>query len=87
MMTAAMDEAKKADKMPLVIAVTVLTSMDEKTMEEYPDLGEWGGAAGSYRIQERGKELVEAVRGDIATVIGLPLMQISEILACDCARL
>ena len=34
MMTAAMDEAKKADKMPLVIAVTVLTSMDEKTMKE-----------------------------------------------------
>lgn len=34
MMTAAMEEAKKADKMPLVIAVTVLTSMDEKTMKE-----------------------------------------------------
>ncbi|MGB4589605.1 MAG: orotidine-5'-phosphate decarboxylase [Clostridiaceae bacterium] len=34
MMEAAMEEAKKAEKMPLVIAVTVLTSMDEKTMRE-----------------------------------------------------
>lgn len=34
MMEAAMDEARKADKMPLVIAVTVLTSIDEKTMKE-----------------------------------------------------
>ena len=34
MMIAAMEEAKKADKMPLVIAVTVLTSKDEKTMKE-----------------------------------------------------
>lgn len=34
MMIGAMEEAKKADKMPLVIAVTVLTSMDEKTMKE-----------------------------------------------------
>lgn len=34
MMESAMEEAKKAAKMPLVIAVTVLTSMDEKTMKE-----------------------------------------------------
>ena len=34
MMIGAMEEAKKADKMPLVIAVTVLTSMDEKTMKD-----------------------------------------------------
>ena len=34
MMEAAMEEAKKADKMPLLIAVTVLTSMNEKTMKE-----------------------------------------------------
>ena len=34
MMEAVMEEAKKADKMPLLIAVTVLTSMNEKTMKE-----------------------------------------------------
>ena len=61
-------------------------ALDEKDIEEYLDLGEWKGAAGSYRIQERGKELVQRVEGDIATVIGLPLLQISEILFLNCAR-
>jgi septum formation protein len=60
--------------------------LDEKAIEEYLDLGEWKGAAGSYRIQEKGKELIQRVEGDIATVIGLPLLQISEILSSDCAR-
>lgn len=61
-------------------ASVVFKALDEKTIDAYLDLGEWRGAAGSYRIQERGKELVESVQGDIATVIGLPLLQISEIL-------
>lgn len=61
-------------------------ALDGKAIEAYLDLGEWRGAAGSYRIQERGKDLVRRVEGDIATVIGLPLLQISEILACNCAR-
>jgi len=68
-------------------ATVLFKELDGPAIEEYLDLGEWRGAAGSYRIQERGKELVQAVRGDIATVIGLPLAQISEILACNCARL
>ncbi len=68
-------------------ATVIFKALDEQMIEEYLDLGEWRGAAGSYRIQERGKELVESVQGDIATVIGLPLLQISEILASNCARL
>jgi len=61
-------------------ATVIFKKLDEKAIEAYLDLGEWRGAAGSYRIQERGKELVQRVEGDIATVIGLPLLQISEIL-------
>ena len=61
-------------------AVVIFKALDDAAIEEYLDLEEWRGAAGSYRIQERGKELVQRVEGDIATVIGLPLLQISEIL-------
>ncbi|MDT4762866.1 Maf family protein [Sphaerochaeta sp. PS] len=67
-------------------ATVLFKDLDEQQIERYLDLGEWEGAAGSYRIQERGKELVSKVEGDLNTVIGLPLLQISEILACDCAR-
>ncbi len=67
-------------------AQVIFKALDASAIEEYLDLEEWRGAAGSYRIQQRGKELVRSVEGDIATVIGLPLLQISEILACNCAR-
>lgn len=67
-------------------AQVLFKALDDTTIEKYLELGEWKGAAGSYRIQERGKELVQCVEGDIATVIGLPLLQISEILGRNCAR-
>jgi septum formation protein len=37
------------------------------------DSGEWAGAAGAYRIQERGAFLVEWIRGSWSNVVGLPL--------------
>jgi septum formation protein len=39
----------------------------------YLDTGEWSGAAGAYRIQQRGAFLVEWVRGSYSNVVGLPL--------------
>jgi septum formation protein len=35
--------------------------------------GEWAGAAGAYRIQERGAFLVQEIRGSWSNVVGLPL--------------
>jgi septum formation protein len=61
-------------------AYVTFKNLDEKTIEEYLDCNEWVGAAGSYRIQQRGGSLVSKVEGDFTTVIGLPLSQISEIL-------
>ncbi|MGA2479359.1 MAG: Maf family protein [Spirochaetia bacterium] len=39
----------------------------------YLDTGEWAGAAGGYRIQERGAFFVEWIRGSYSNVVGLPL--------------
>jgi septum formation protein len=39
----------------------------------YLDTGEWAGAAGAYRIQERGAFFVEWIRGSYSNVVGLPL--------------
>ena len=39
----------------------------------YLDSGEWAGAAGAYRIQERGAFFVEWIRGSYSNVVGLPL--------------
>jgi septum formation protein len=62
-------------------AYVTFKNLEGKTIEEYLDCREWVGAAGSYRIQQRGRSLVSKVEGDFATVIGLPLSQISEILS------
>jgi septum formation protein len=47
--------------------------MSEQEVEAYVDTGEWSGAAGAYRIQERGGFFVEWVRGSYSNVVGLPL--------------
>ncbi len=39
----------------------------------YVDCGEWTGAAGAYRIQERGAFFVEWLKGSYSNVVGLPL--------------
>ncbi len=56
----------------------VTTEVKFKTMTQaeltwYLDCGEWSGAAGAYRIQERGAFFVEWIRGSYSNVVGLPL--------------
>ncbi len=45
----------------------------ERELHFYLDSGEWAGAAGGYRIQERGAFFVEWIRGSYSNVVGLPL--------------
>lgn len=61
-------------------ALVWFKSLDAHLIEKYLETGEWKGAAGSYRIQGEGRALIDHIEGDEATVIGLPLLQISEIL-------
>ena len=42
-------------------------------LDFYLRSGEWSGAAGAYRIQERGGLFVQWVRGSYSNVVGLPL--------------
>jgi septum formation protein len=42
-------------------------------LDWYLASGEWRDRAGAYAIQGRGAALVESVRGDYTTVVGLPL--------------
>ncbi len=62
-------------------ALVHFKSLDKKTIEAYLDTNQWQGAAGSYRIQGSARSLIDHIEGDAATVIGLPLLQISEILS------
>jgi septum formation protein len=47
--------------------------MSPEEMKSYIETGEWAGAAGAYRIQERGSFFVEWIKGSYSNVVGLPL--------------
>jgi septum formation protein len=48
-------------------------TLGEEEVQFALESGEWAGAAGAYRIQERGAFLVEWIRGSWSNVVGLPL--------------
>jgi len=48
-------------------------ALEEQEIGSYLATGEWRGAAGAYRIQERGAFLVAWIHGSWSNVVGLPL--------------
>lgn len=62
-------------------ALVHFKKLDKPAIEAYLETEQWKGAAGSYRIQGSARSLIDHIQGDEATVIGLPLLQISEILS------
>ena len=61
-------------------AEVVFAPMSEAEIEWYLDTGEWQGAAGGYRIQEKAACFIESIRGSFSTVMGLPIRPIYGIL-------
>ena len=50
--------------------------LTENEINWYLDTGEWQGAAGGYRIQEKGAVLVRRINGSYSNVMGLPIQLI-----------
>ena len=42
-------------------------------IDYYISTGEWKGAAGAYRIQERGAFFIEWIKGSYSNIVGLPI--------------
>jgi|GEM_PF-83511 len=61
-------------------AVVQMRAMSEAEIDAYVDSGEAEGKAGSYAIQETGDRFARVVRGDLSTVIGLPLAPVRALL-------
>jgi len=54
--------------------------LTRREITEYVNTGEWQGAAGAYRIQEKGAFLIRNINGLWSTVVGLPLSPLYGIL-------
>jgi septum formation protein len=55
--------------------------LSEREIAWYLSTGEWEGAAGAYRIQERGAFLVREIHGSHSNIVGLPLETIYGMLS------
>ena len=66
-------ERGKPMEQEVVCTEVKFREMTENEVRFYLDTGEWAGAAGGYRIQERGAFFVEWIRGSYSNVVGLPL--------------
>jgi len=66
------DKAKPVDH-DVVITEVKFKAMTPAELAWYLECGEWSGAAGAYRIQERGAFFVDWIRGSYSNVVGLPL--------------
>ncbi|MFN7135694.1 MAG: Maf family protein, partial [Myxococcales bacterium] len=54
--------------------------LTRRELEAYLDTREWEGCVGGYRIEGRGIQLLESVRGDYHAVIGLPMLRLLRML-------
>ena len=63
-----------------VKAAVRMKKFSEKELSSYLKSGEWKGRAGSYDISGNGKRLVQSVKGEKETVIGLPLKRLRKII-------
>jgi septum formation protein len=72
--------ARAIDIVALSTSVVRMKPFDERVHERYLATGECLGKAGAYSIQGEGGDLIDSVKGDFPTVVGLPLRLISQLL-------
>ncbi len=63
-----------------VKAAVKMKRLDRKLLEWYLGTGEWKGRAGCYDISGKGRRLVQSVKGERETVVGLPLARLRRVL-------
>jgi septum formation protein len=66
-------ERGKPIEQEVVCTEVKFRDMSQPELRFYVETGEWAGAAGAYRIQERGAFFVEWIKGSYSNVVGLPL--------------
>ena len=72
--------ARAIDTVALSTTVVRMKPFDDLAHERYLSIGESLGKAGAYSIQGEGGDLIDCIDGDFPTVVGLPLLLVSQLL-------
>lgn len=78
---AAVHSSRHIELVDLSTAVVRMKPFDQQEHERYLATGESLGKAGAYSIQGAGAALIESLKGDFPTVVGLPLRLVARLLA------
>jgi septum formation protein len=73
-------EANEVKKLAVVSKVG-FNSMSNEEVLKYLSTNEWEGKAGAYQVQRSIRKYVKGIKGDIGNVVGLPLVEVEEILS------
>lgn len=73
--------SQQIERVELSTAVVRMKAFDAEAHTRYLATAESLGKAGAYSIQGEGGDLVESLRGDFPTVVGLPLNLVASLLA------
>lgn len=65
----------------LVATAVVFKRLHPDEIEAYIESGEWQGKAGGYAIQGRAAALIPSINGSYSNVVGLPLAEVSGLMA------
>lgn len=65
----------------LVATAVVFKRLHSDEIEAYIESGEWQGKAGGYAIQGRAAALIPSINGSYSNVVGLPLAEVSSLMA------
>jgi septum formation protein len=57
-----------------------MKNVSEEDILRYVKSGESAGACGAYKVQERGDQFIEEIRGSYTNVVGLPLELLTDML-------
>lgn len=76
---------RKNSKLTCRKNTTIVTfkSLKDKEIDSYLKTGEWQGAAGAYRIQQKGAFFVEKIEGSFTSVAGLPISELYDMLSAQ----
>lgn len=64
----------------LAEASVTFRNMSQREVADYLASGEWKGAAGAYKAQGLAAKYIRATQGNGATIIGLPVYEVSQML-------
>ena len=62
-------------------ATVTLHDLDDSTIKEYLQKGQWQGSVGCYRLESDGKELIKHKTGDDETIIGLSIKKLNSYMS------